>query len=273
MARIRSVHPSLWTDDDYVSLSVLARLFLIGLWTEADDFGLFPWKPTRLKMRIFPADDVDPRALMEELVSARFIVRIERGGEPIGVIKKFRKFQRPQRPTPSAYPVDQEIARIICIDKPEDFPPAQPSVREDSMSPHGNPVAMEDGMVNRKGSSDANASGADAPPVVTVAEQIWAIGPSFLERSGVKNARSLIGKWRKGRGDEETLLAINAAAQQGVSDPAAWIEARLKNGGNDGQQGRGSDPRGASKWRTATDARRAGIVDALADLEGRALAD
>ena len=68
MARIRSVHPGLWTDEDFVQLSAPARLFLIGMWNESDDYGLFEWKPTRLKMRLAPNDPIDAAALMAELV-------------------------------------------------------------------------------------------------------------------------------------------------------------------------------------------------------------
>lgn len=41
MSRIRSIHPGLWTDEAFVSLSPMARLFLMGLWNECDDMGSF----------------------------------------------------------------------------------------------------------------------------------------------------------------------------------------------------------------------------------------
>jgi hypothetical protein len=52
MARIRSVHPSLFTDEAWVSCSPLARVLYIGLLTDADDQGLFEWKPIQIKMRL-----------------------------------------------------------------------------------------------------------------------------------------------------------------------------------------------------------------------------
>ena len=39
MARIRSVHPGLWTDEAFVSASPMARLFCIGLWGGASKRG------------------------------------------------------------------------------------------------------------------------------------------------------------------------------------------------------------------------------------------
>jgi hypothetical protein len=81
MARIRSVHPGLWTDPDFVALSLAARLFFIGLWNEADDYGVFEWKPLALKMRLAAGDAVDAGALLEEIATAGRIERLERGGK------------------------------------------------------------------------------------------------------------------------------------------------------------------------------------------------
>ena len=58
MARIRSVHPALFTDESFVSLSDSAQIFWVGLWCEADDQGVFEWKPLTLKMRTRPAGSV-----------------------------------------------------------------------------------------------------------------------------------------------------------------------------------------------------------------------
>jgi hypothetical protein len=133
MARIRSIHPSLWTDDRFVGLSVTARLFLIGMWNEADDYGVVEWKPLRLKMRLAPADDINADAILAEIQSADFIVKIERAGKPYAVVKNFRKFQRPKKPGEPLVPVDEEIARIIDLKKEPEKGNEHPST--DSSSP------------------------------------------------------------------------------------------------------------------------------------------
>ncbi|SIR06744.1 hypothetical protein SAMN05880590_11199 [Rhizobium sp. RU35A] len=107
MSRIRSVHPSIWTDEDFMSVSALARLFLIGLWTEAFDDGVFEWKPLTLKARIFPVDNVDVNALLQELCSVGFIARIETHPKKPGVIRNFRKYQRPKKPNSSGMLPDE----------------------------------------------------------------------------------------------------------------------------------------------------------------------
>lgn len=98
MARIRSVHPGIATDEDLAECSRDARLFFILLGTEADDFGMFEWKPVRLKMRLFPADDLHVDPLLDELVSANKIARFDIGGKPYGAIRNFTKYQRPKSP-------------------------------------------------------------------------------------------------------------------------------------------------------------------------------
>ena len=108
MARIRSVHPGLFTDEAFVSVSMPARMLAIGLWTECDDQGAFEWKPITLKMRILPADHVDVAALMEELAGANLIRAYESGGKRYGLVRNFCRFQRPKKPN-AVYPVPAEL--------------------------------------------------------------------------------------------------------------------------------------------------------------------
>ena len=98
MARIRSIHPSFFTDEACVSCSPLARLLYIGLWTDADDQGLFEWKPLQLKMRLLPGDNADAAALLAELVEAELIAEVPTGGKRLGAIRDFRTYQRPKKP-------------------------------------------------------------------------------------------------------------------------------------------------------------------------------
>lgn len=76
MARMRYVKPEFWTDSAMVDLSRDARLFYIGTWNFAIcDSGHLHDDPRGLKLKIFPGDDVDVTALLQELVSAGRIVR------------------------------------------------------------------------------------------------------------------------------------------------------------------------------------------------------
>lgn len=98
MARIRSVHPSLFTDEAWVSCSPLARILYIGLMCDADDQGLFEWKPLQIKMRLLPGDAAEVQTLLAELVTVNLIAELQSGGKRLGAIRYFRKFQRPKKP-------------------------------------------------------------------------------------------------------------------------------------------------------------------------------
>lgn len=121
MARIRSVHPGLFTDEAFMSASPMARLLMIGLWTEADDNGIFEWKPVVIKARIFPADACDAASLLEEICSLGSVKRFEIANKPYGAIKNFCKFQRPKSPT-TQWETTDEINTYIGLHFREDDP-------------------------------------------------------------------------------------------------------------------------------------------------------
>jgi hypothetical protein len=69
MARIRSIKPEFWTDEKLTECSLSARLFFIGTWNFADDKGNLQASAKRLKMQIFPADNIDCQPLLDELIT------------------------------------------------------------------------------------------------------------------------------------------------------------------------------------------------------------
>lgn len=160
MSRIRSIHPSLWTDEEFVSLSLSSRLFLIGLWNESDDYGLFEWKPLGLKMRLAPADNIDAAAVIGELKDAGFVVQFERDGKRYGAVKNFRKYQRPQKPSSPIIPLDDFIKSVIAL--PNDATSVKP-VRDYSDSPTGIANPMED-VGCRMEERDNNLASLDCSP-------------------------------------------------------------------------------------------------------------
>lgn len=116
MSRIRSVHPGFFTDEDIVSTSLAARLLVIGLGVEADDKGVFEWKPITIKMKIFPADNVDVASLLGELESANVVRKYEINGRNYGAIRNFRKFQRPKTPN-DIHPMTDIIGNYVGLTK------------------------------------------------------------------------------------------------------------------------------------------------------------
>lgn len=115
MSRIRSVHPGLFTDEDFVGLSEAGQIFYIGLLTEADDQGVFEWKPTTLRMRLRPTKDGPVEALLSELESADRIAQFAVGGRKYGAIRNFRRYQRPKSPS-ATYPLPPELVPYVGLD-------------------------------------------------------------------------------------------------------------------------------------------------------------
>lgn len=115
MARIRSVHPATWTDAHFVSMSMAARLLFIGLWNEADDQGVFAWKPLDLKIRLMPVDHVEIGDLLKEMIKADRIRSYQVNGRQFGVIRNFTKYQRPKSPK-SIHPLPDQFRKFAGLD-------------------------------------------------------------------------------------------------------------------------------------------------------------
>ena len=109
MARIRSIHPDQWTDEQFVSCGPEARLLALGIRTFADDNGILPHSPMRWKMQVFPADPITKaqiEGLVDELVESGQVMLYEADGKPYAAIRNFTKFQSPRKPS-YVYPVPQ----------------------------------------------------------------------------------------------------------------------------------------------------------------------
>lgn len=152
MSRIRSIHPGLWTDEAFVSLSPMARLFLMGLWNECDDMGSFAWSPLGLKMRILPADAVDAIELLGECVQAGILKRYEVSGKPYGAVRNFCQYQRPKKPN-SNHPQTDEVREWVNTEARH---ARDGSGEEGNQLPTGGekPRQMEDGGGDKEGCSD-----------------------------------------------------------------------------------------------------------------------
>jgi len=65
MARSRNIKPGFFHNEDLVELPYEYRLLFIGLWCMADREGRLENRPKKIKMQIFPADDLDmPEAIL-----------------------------------------------------------------------------------------------------------------------------------------------------------------------------------------------------------------
>lgn len=95
MARARNIKPAFFTNDELVELPFETRLLFIGLWMLADREGRMVDRPKKIKMEIFPADDVDCEKSLSMLVTGGFIARYEFGAHKVIEIVNFIKHQAP----------------------------------------------------------------------------------------------------------------------------------------------------------------------------------
>lgn len=95
MARIRSIKPEFWTDSKMVALPPIARLFFIGLWNFADDYGVLEDDADSLKLRVMPADAFDAATAIDGLVERGRLRRcIAPSGAKVLVIAHFGEHQK-----------------------------------------------------------------------------------------------------------------------------------------------------------------------------------
>lgn len=98
MARARNLKPSFFRDARVVACSFPARLLFEGLWCLADHKGRLKNVPVEIKMEIFPADDVDVQACMQELADQELITMYhDCSGTALVQVNNFSKHQNPHR--------------------------------------------------------------------------------------------------------------------------------------------------------------------------------
>lgn len=104
MARSRNIKPGFFSNEHLAELDFATRLLFIGLWTEADREGRMEDRPKRLRMALFPADNVDVDHMLDDLAASGFIQRYEVDGKRYLQVDSFTKHQMPHH---------KEIASVI----------------------------------------------------------------------------------------------------------------------------------------------------------------
>lgn len=95
MARARNIKPGFFSNDQLVELPFETRLLFIGLWTIADRAGRLLDRPKKIKIDVFPGDNVDCDAALDALAAAGFIRRYEADGVKAIHITNWDRHQNP----------------------------------------------------------------------------------------------------------------------------------------------------------------------------------
>jgi len=123
MGRIRTIKPEFWTSPQVVECSPSARLLFVGMWNFCDDIGNHPAQPRRLKMEVFPGDDISTDSiggLVAELLCAGLIFEYEVEDEQFWHVTGW-KHQKVEKPT-ARYPRHDSASarRVLGDDSPSD---------------------------------------------------------------------------------------------------------------------------------------------------------
>lgn len=200
VARIRTIKPKFFTDEDLAELAFSDRLLFVGLWTQADKAGRLEDRPKRLKAELFPYDDLDMDDALGRLANAKFITRYEGNGKRLIQVRTWHRHQRPPKSEP-----ESELPAIRISNDPD---------------PIENVSSRLEGK-GREGKEEGN--GSHALSRGTVAERFESFWTVYPRKVG-KDAALRI--WlRLKPSDEMTARIIAAVYEQAKS--AQW----LKDGG------------------------------------------
>lgn len=111
MARIRTIKPEFWTDEDMSEVSEAACLLAIGLLNYADDEGYFNANPKLIKAAIFPIREQSGSipVLLRELSSVGYISLFSgHDGKIYGLVNNFAKHQVINK-------AKKSIIRDLCV--------------------------------------------------------------------------------------------------------------------------------------------------------------
>lgn len=104
MARIRTIKPEFWKDEELSELPELTHMFAAALLNYADDEGYFNANPALIKAELFPLREpsLDIHVMLSELSRIGYL-RLCKGpkGKTFGHVVNFSVHQRVNRPTAS----------------------------------------------------------------------------------------------------------------------------------------------------------------------------
>lgn len=158
MPRIRSIKHEFFVNEELAGLSAMARLLFIGLWTIADKAGRLEDRPQKIKGQIFPHENADVDALLNELQTLDVLDRYIVDGKGYLQVTNFTKHQKPHPKEPESIlptPASRGKTRASREKKlPAVKSPESPSMQDESSarSFNGNGNGLRNGI-----------PGADAP--------------------------------------------------------------------------------------------------------------
>lgn len=216
MARIRTIKPEFYQDEDLASLSEPAFILAAGLLNHADDEGYFKAHPGLIKAAVFPLREpsVSIHGMLVELSNIGYIRLFEGSdGKNYGQINGFTKHQKINRPTASKI-------KDIATEKPS------------SLITHG--ILSEDSLAERnreqgtgKGKEKRNTS--NSPEIAKTATssdagfyEFWNAYPKKVER------KKSLEIWKRKKLSSMTLQIVSDLETR-ITQDHKWREGFIPN--------------------------------------------
>lgn len=228
MPRARNLKPGFFKNEDLVELPFEDRLLFAGLWTLADRRGVLEDRPKRIKMEVFPADNVDVDESLSRLADRGLLIRYDANGTRAIFIPAFARHQNPHKNEgSSAIPLPAECSQgVDSRDAPEQHGASTVQAPEEYRS-----APAESLLLNPE---SPPSEGASAPSEAK--DVVFREGLALLTGAGrsERSARSHLGKLCKAHGDEAVATAVRQTARASPVDPAPYLERLCR--GESGKQ-------------------------------------
>ena len=118
MPRQRMIKPEFFMSDSLAEVHPMARYLFIGLWVLADDSGNLKYSPRKIRLQVFPFDDVSDTEIARQLAALEGVGCIygyEVDGERYITIPNFGTYQTINRPSKSTIPAPQNATNNRLI--------------------------------------------------------------------------------------------------------------------------------------------------------------
>ncbi|WHP18818.1 hypothetical protein [Cellulomonas sp. ES6] len=217
---MRYIKPEFWTDGTLVKCSRDARMLYIGTWNFAlCDEGHLDADVMRLKMQVFPMDDVDIEALLRELIDAERIKRITYGPDrrPALHVVHLREHQK----TDARWSARCPVCTSLHLSEPPQTSP-DPSETRPKVPRRGG-----EGSRRGMGEEGSKTPSSAAPTTTSEFEQFWSLYP---RKVGKQDAIKAFAKATKNASAARVILGAkrltedpNLPEKQFVPHPATWL--------------------------------------------------
>jgi DnaD/phage-associated family protein len=218
------IDPNIWTSEDVSKLNMMERLLLIGMFSNADDFGKGKANPVYLRSTIFPYDDIpvaEIQTALDHVCSYASIVLYEVNNSKYYKFLNWDKWQRVDHPQDSPIPEPfQNESRII----PESFQTniIQDNIKEDK---------SKENIRQDKGVDECSCSSPDLSDedLKTVAAEFEQCGYGTINGTIAEMLISLINEYTV----EWVIMALKEGVAQGKRK-LSYVKGILKNWQADG---------------------------------------